>query len=144
MSEEAWRDYSSISGHRRFSPANSGSIGCNFDKLILLTSQSLTAHFPLKLAQSSGLSLLLSSWQDWSAVMTLDGPIKLNANIMQQILEFSLYQPRILCTNPVLYIGFNMTRSFGLKHLKLVLEIKDTSASEMWKTRWEFWTTIYI
>ena len=44
MSEEAWRDYSSISGH----PPGLGSvlqterlyIGCNFDKLIFLTSQS--------------------------------------------------------------------------------------------------------
>ena len=50
--------------------------------------------------------------------MTLYGPIKLNANIMQQILD-------ILCTRPALYIGFNMTPSFGLKHLKLVLEIRE-------------------
>ena len=40
MAGEAWRDYGSISGHRGFSSANSGSIGCNFDKLILLTSHS--------------------------------------------------------------------------------------------------------
>ena len=55
--------------------------------------------------------------------MTLYGPIKLNANIMQQILD-------ILCTNPILYIGFNMTRTFGLKHLKLVLEMNDTREEE--------------
>ena len=107
MSEEAWRDYSSISGHPGFSSANSGSIGCNFDKLILLTSQS-----PLPI-QTRTIIWGLESPLVLLTRLTLYGPIKLNANIMQQILD-------ILCTNTILYIGFNMTRAFGLKQLKLV------------------------